>query len=313
MRKLATTILSLGAAGYWMATRNLEKIKSGPDPFDVATLSRDPEGDTVWVDRPDGTRLRAVVSGTGPTVVLTHGYGASLKEWNIVMPRLVEKGHRVIAFDWRGHGETTIGRDGISPETVAADYVAVLDHFDVNDAVLVGHSTGGYLSIATLIEHPEVSDRLKGLVLVASLAGDAAVDAPQTRLQIPMIKSGVMQAVAGTELLGYPFAASIWGPDPSPAALRVFLDVFLTADHSRLVPTLERLASTSYYDRLHTIPVPTVVICGEQDSTTPRWHSEAMARDIPNATNVWVPDAGHMLNWQAPDVLVSAIENLQPA
>lgn len=313
MRRTLTTLgtlAALGAAGFGAARWNLQRLRSNPDPFDLETLRRDPEGETVWIDRPDGTRVRAVVAGEGPTVLLSHGYGVSLKEWNVVMPRLVEAGHRVVAFDWRGHGRTSIGSDGMTPEAIAGDYAAIMEHFDVTDAVLVGHSTGGYLAITTLLEQPEVSGRLAGLVLLASLAGDALKDAPQNQAQIPLIRSGVMERIARTDLLGMPFAASIWGPDPSPAACRVFLEEFTSQDHKQLLPLLERLATTGYYDRLGEITVPTVVICGEQDSTTPRWHSEAMGRDIPHASNVWVPDAGHMLNWQAPEALVSAVAEL---
>ena len=154
MRRTLTTLTTLGglaAAGWGAARWNLQRLRSNPDPFDLDTLRRDPEGETVRIDRPDGTRIRAVVAGEGPTVLLAHGYGVSLKEWNVVMARLVEEGHRVVAFDWRGHGQTTIGTDGMSPEAIAGDYVAVMEHFDVHDAVLVGHSTGGYLAIATLL------------------------------------------------------------------------------------------------------------------------------------------------------------------
>jgi len=315
LRRTLTTLTTLGglaAAGWGAARWNLQRLRSNPDPFDLDTLRRDPEGETVRIDRPDGTRIRAVVAGEGPTVLLAHGYGVSLKEWNVVMARLVEEGHRVVAFDWRGHGQTTIGTDGMSPEAIAGDYVAVMEHFDVHDAVLVGHSTGGYLAIATLLEHPEVAERLAGLVLFASLAGDALKDAPQNQAQIPLIRSGVMERIAATDLLGMPFAASIFGPGASPAACRVFLEEFTSQDHQQLLPLLERLATTGYYDRLGAIGVPTVVICGEQDSTTPRWHSEAMGRDIPTASNVWVPDAGHMLNWQAPETLVAAVTELSP-
>lgn len=300
-------LATVGAVGFGVARWNLARLSSNPDPFDLETLRRDPPGETVWVERPDGTRIRTVVDGNGPTVLLAHGYGVSLREWNVVMARLVERGHRVIAFDWRGHGRTTIGRDGLTPEAVAGDYVAVMDRFDVHDAVLVGHSTGGYLAIATLLEHPQVAERLRGLVLFASLAGDALKDAPQNQVQIPLLRWGVMDRIVRTELLGMPFAASIVGPGASPAICRAFLEEFAAQDHQQLLPLLERMARSGYYDRLGEIDVPTVVICGERDSTTPRWHSEAMGRDIRGARTVWVPDAGHMLNWQHPDILVTTV------
>lgn len=118
--------------------------------------------------------------------------------------------------------------------------------------------------------------------------------------QLALIRSGVMQRIARTDLLGMPFAASIFGPGASSTPCRVFLEEFTSQDHKQLLPLLERLSTTGYYDRLGEITVPTVVICGEQDRTTPRWHSETMGRDIPGASITWVPDAGHMLNWQTP-------------
>ena len=315
-RRLATTGAVLAGIGG-LATVALRRVGAGiranPDPYPLDVLQRDPAGTTVWLDRPDGTRIRTIVAGAGPTVILSHGYGVSLKEWNVVSDLLTSRDRRVVCFDWRGHGQTTIGEDGMTPEAIAGDYRAVLEHFEVEDGVLVGHSTGGYLAIATLLNEPSVAERLGGLVLFASLAGDAIKDAPQNQLQIPLITSGVMDRIVRTDALGMPFAASIWGPDPSPAGCRVFLDEFAAQDHQQLVPLLQRLATTSYYDRLGEIDVPTVVVCGEEDETTPRWHAEAMGRDIPGARNVWVPDAGHMLNWQAPEVLVDVVEDLLAA
>jgi non-heme chloroperoxidase len=306
-------LLALGGAvalGTVGAKRAAAKVADHPDRFPADVVGADPAGETVWIDRPDGTRIRAIVSGEGPTVVLTHGYGMSLKTWSIVQPMLADRGRRVISFDWRGHGQTTVGSEGITPEVVAADFAAVLDHFDVHDGVLVGHSTGGYLSIAMLLTQPGSADRLTGLLLMATLAGDASVDAPQTKLQIPLITSGLMDKVVANDSLGLLFAASIWGPDPSPAALRVFLDDFASQDHQALVGLLTRMSTTSFYDRLDEITLPTIVLAGEDDRTTPRWHSETLAARIPNARSRWLPRTGHAINWQRPEAVVDAVEEL---
>lgn len=303
-------LAALGALGYGAAKRQVSRIESNPDPASAAELRAELTGDVTWIDRPDGTRMRTIVDGVGPDVVLLHGYGVSMRAWNLVQTALVAQGHRVIAADWRGHGQTNIGSDGIQPEVVAADIAAMLGLHDVRDAVLVGHSTGGYISIVTLLEHPETAERLRGLVLFASLAGDAAKDAPQTRLLIPLITSGVLQRMLQHESFALPFAASIYGPNPSPTACRVFIEDFLSNDHTALVPLLQRLAHTSFYARLGEIDVPTVVVCGEEDQTTPRWHSEQMGAGIPGARNVWVAGHGHGMNWSAPTVLVDLIAEL---
>ena len=103
--------------------------------------------------------------------------------------KLLDHGHRVIAFDPRGHRRSTIGSAGIGSESMAADDAAVLEHFDVRDAVLVGHSTGGFIAIRALLDHPELAGRLRGLVLCASWAGRILDGAPQNWLQIPLLQA----------------------------------------------------------------------------------------------------------------------------
>ena len=84
---------------------------------------------------------------------------------------LVERGHRVIAFDQRGHGRSTLGSEGSGSAAMAGDYVAILEHFDVRDGVLVGHSMGGFVAIRAMLDHPDLAQRLCGLILFATWAG----------------------------------------------------------------------------------------------------------------------------------------------
>ena len=79
---------------------------------------------------------------------------------------------------------------------MAADDAAVLEHFDVRDGVLVGHSMGGFVAIRAVLDHPELAQRLRGLVLFATLAGRILDGAPQNRLPILLLQSGVT-ATAG--------------------------------------------------------------------------------------------------------------------
>ncbi|MFT7587411.1 MAG: non-heme chloroperoxidase [Cellvibrionaceae bacterium] len=303
-------LIALIAIVWFFMKRNVDKIKQNAERYPLSQLSQDPQGETVMIDRPDGGRIRAKVAGEGDTVVLAHGYGIELLEWNVIMDQLANNGYRVIAFDQMGHGKSTIGSDGVGAMQMAASYKLVLEHFDVQNGVLVGHSMGGFLSISTLLNFPEVTERLKGLVLFASTAGDVSKGAPQNKIQVPLIKSGIMTALIKSDLIGYPFGASLMGINPYASAIRVFVDSFLAQDHSKLIPILKAMDETSYYDRLGEINVPTVVVCGKKDGTTPPWHSESLGRDIPNARNVWVPDRGHMLNWEAPEALIKVVSEL---
>ena len=225
--------------------------------------------------------------------------------------KLLDHGHRVIAFDPRGHGRSTIGSAGIGSESMAADDAAVLEHFDVRDGVLVGHSTGGFIAIRALVEHPELAGRLRGLVLCASWAGRILDGAPQNWLQIPLLQSGVLQQLMRTRTGGVLLGASFCGKHPSPAMIAVGCDMFLQQDHRPLLPILRAAMREDRYPRLAEIAVPTVVMVGSADRTTPPSHARRLAAGVPGARLVTVPDAGHILNWEAPDALVDIIRSFE--
>jgi pimeloyl-ACP methyl ester carboxylesterase len=298
----AVAAIAARAAASW--------IERQPDPVPYERLRREPEGQEVFLLRPDGTVLRTIVAGEGPPVVLAHGYGASLLEWNLVQATLVASGHRVIVFDQRGHGSSTLGADGIGSGPMAQDYVAVLEHFDVRDAVLVGHSMGGFLALRAVLDHPAVARRLRGLVLFATWAGRIYDGAPHNRLQIPLLETGILQRLARTRTGGILFGAAQCGKRPSPAMIEVFLEVFLQQAHASLVPIVRAFAREDRYPRLAEIAVPTVVMVGSADRSTPPSHARRLTAGIPGARLITVPDAGHMLNWEDPHALVQAVSSL---
>ncbi|MBC7870113.1 MAG: alpha/beta fold hydrolase, partial [Chitinophagaceae bacterium] len=270
------------------AQATAQKIKANADPYPLELLQKPISGDEVIIQREDGTKIRAISAGSGPTVILAHGYGYSLSEWNIVWTMLISVGYQVIAFDQRGHGQSTIGRDGIGSKQMAEDYKAVLAHFDVRDAIFVGHSMGSFLMLIFMLSYPEiVTQRLKGAVIFAGTAGNVVKGSTQNRLQIPLIKLGIIERVAKSGVYGWLFGASLYGDQPSPAGIQAFLEIFNEQPHQKLIPILEALANEDYYARLGEISLPCVVICGEKDKTTPRWHSERMAAEIPGARNIW--------------------------
>ncbi|KAI9008696.1 Alpha/Beta hydrolase protein [Hyaloraphidium curvatum] len=306
----AATAGLIGLAARSVA-REAARLRALPDPIPRAELFADPPGAVTHTTRPDGTKLRVVdTGGDGPAVVLSHGYGVTAKTWNVVAHALAKKGFRVVTFDQRGHGGSTVGADGIATLPMAGDLVAVFDHAGVTDAVLVGHSMAGFLSIAALTELDGLASKLKGLILFASFAGDVGRNAPQNKVQIPLIKWGILQRIVSGDDVGALFAASILGDRPFPAAIDAFLSEFRAQDLARLTPILEAFEKEDRGPLLPRITVPTVVICGKADKTTPPWQTARLVEGIPGAREVLVEGAGHMLNWEAPDALVEAVVEL---
>jgi non-heme chloroperoxidase len=80
--------------------------------------------------------------GSGPPVVLIHGYPLSCRAWDKQIPVLLEAGRRVIMYDRRGFGKSSQPTTGYDYDTFAADLDALMGKLDLHDAVIVGHSMG---------------------------------------------------------------------------------------------------------------------------------------------------------------------------
>src|SRR4026208_1132317 len=117
----------------------------------------------------DGVAIYYEIRGSGPALILTHGFAASAEMFAKVVDPLSET-HTVITWDQRGHGRSDYPTDPekYSPDLAVADIAALLDPAGVESAVIGGHSLGGYLSFEFLLAHPA---RTMGLVLIGSGPG----------------------------------------------------------------------------------------------------------------------------------------------
>lgn len=309
--RLAAVAALAGLLGWAGGRAFVASIERNPDPFTRERLLAEPEGEETLVSRPDGTVLRAMIAGQGPPVVFVHGYTADFTEWNFVWDELQAQGFRVIAFDQRGHGASNIGSDGIGSEPMAADLAAVLAHFDVRDGVLVGHSMGGFITIRAVLDHPDIAQRLRGLVLFATWAGRILDGAPQNRIQVPLMERGVLRRLLDNKTFAMLLGAAQCGSRPSPAMISVFIESLIKHldDHGPLTLIVRAFMREDRYPRLGEIAVPTVVMVGSADRTTPPSHSRRLADGIRGARLVTVPQAGHLLNWEAADDLIKVIES----
>lgn len=272
-------------------------------------IDRPLEWDEKLVERPDGTSIRTLSAGAGPrTAILAHGYGYTADEWSVVGPTLVDAGFRVIAFDQRGHGGSTIGSEGIGTRQMAGDYGAVLAAHDVADGVLVGHSMGGFLALAFLLDGPDDERaRIGACLLMATFAGDVSRDNPQNRVQIPLLKSGILQRLLGIDAIATAFTRTLVGRPFDKAMVDPFIAPFRAQNHARLVPILEAFVSENNYGRLGEIDTPCTIVVGSRDKTTPPFHTRDLHAGIAGSKLVTIPDKGHLLNWEAPDEIVAEI------
>jgi pimeloyl-ACP methyl ester carboxylesterase len=112
---------------------------------------RTPAGFTHKTLPTPGSRLHYVQGGTGPTILLLHGWPQNWSEWRHVMPDLA-KDHTVIAPDWRGAGSSGRPQSGYDANSIAEELKILVDHVDNGPVTIVGHDWGaafGYAYAAT--------------------------------------------------------------------------------------------------------------------------------------------------------------------
>ena len=270
-------------------------------------------GTETVIERPDGTRILSTVSGSGTNgdVVLAHGYAIDRHCWNIIASELVRRGHRVISFDQRGHGKSNIGRDGIGSSQMSSDYLAVLERHDVRNGVMVGHSMGGFVLINALVDHSEaMSKHLKGAVLMATFAGDVNRKNPQNRVQIPLIRSGLMRRLINSDKFATNMAKTLLGDEKPAEFIAPFVRTFREQDLRGLMPILEAFVRENRYPDLSRISMKCTIVVGDKDKTTPLFHTEWLHNGIVGSKLRSVSGKGHMLNWEAPEVLIEEIAAL---
>jgi non-heme chloroperoxidase len=266
-------------------------------------------GERTKVETSDGAVLDVHVAGDGPAVVLPHCWTGTMEVWAPVAARLVAAGHRVVRYDQRGHGGSTVGSGGFTIERFGDDLRDVLEALDVRDAVVAGHSLGGMTAQSFAIRHPEaLRERVRALVLVGT-APAAVVWAPLARVTRRLMRSpkleNRMRARGGS-----PFVRGVFGARPNRAAVLATRDAFVNTSPDVRVGVLDSMLNFDLRPQLHTITVPTVIVSGTRDTLTPPRWSRAIAKAIPGARLETVKGAGHMLPYEVPDLLVGLIQQL---
>ncbi len=246
-------------------------------------------------------------AGSGPPIVLVHGINVDLELWSPVFDDLVASGHRVVAFDLRGHGESTVGSYGQNVDLMADDLKDVLEHLDLRHAIVVGHSTGGMAALTLATRHPgAAAERLAGLVLVATTAG-GVFEVPRNMAQLALLKLGAGYRLVSHPRHGLVLAAEYFAPQPPLSQVRALATMWAeTAEHYFDDNGLA-LADYDVRDRLAGVPVPSLVVVGDRDKALPPRMSQFLASRLPDARLERLEGIGHMVPWEAPEALVDMI------
>ena len=228
---------------------------------------------TVGRENSAGIEIFYEDHGAGQPVVLIHGYPLSGRAWDRQVPALLDAGYRVITYDRRGFGQSSQPASGYDYDTFAADLNALLEHLDLREGVLVGHSMGtgevtrylGRYGPARVARGVLVSPIPPFLLQTPDNPGGIPQDlfdgfAQAARADTPAWMKGFLDTFYNTETLR--------GTLVSDQAFAASWNLAVTASAAAAVACIGTWA-TDFRDDLPKIDVPILVIQGDADQVLP--------------------------------------------
>jgi non-heme chloroperoxidase len=222
----------------------------------------------------DGTQIYYKDWGSGPVVVMSHGWPLSSDSWESQMLFLASNGCRVIAHDRRGHGRSTQTWHGNEMDTYADDLAALLDQLDIKGATLVGFSTGGGEITRYIGRHG--SKRVAKAVLVSAVP-PLMVKTAANPLGLPVAvfdgiragsladRSQLYKDIAGGPFFGF----NRPGAKSSQGMIDSFWAQGMQGGHKNTFDCIKAFSETDFTEDLKKFDIPTLVIHGDDDQIVP--------------------------------------------
>ena len=248
----------------------------------------------------DGVRLSYTDDGSGPVVVLIHGYTAPATAWVLTSDALLAAGYRVVAFDRRSTGESETTMFGQRMARHGRDLGELLQHLDLGSATLVGASMGGNTIWAYVDQFGTA--RVNGVVIVDQ------TPSMLNRPDWPHGFYGFEAANAGTLFAaGIPDTGRGRAPEKSTAELgRLFERLggppaFRDPAVSETLALLNDHALQDWRDVVQRTDRPVLMIAGRESQVWPCGHAEAAIAGNTYGRAVVIEDAGHAVSFDQPD------------
>jgi pimeloyl-ACP methyl ester carboxylesterase len=314
-----------------------QRVKSKAPPYAVASavaigalaaialvnrhLSKKAEHDNPPAGRfleVNGVRLHYVERGSGEPLVLLHGNGSMIQDFESSgLIDLAAKNYRVIVFDRPGFGHSDRPRNVVwTPDAQAELIKQALERVGVSNAVVLGHSWGASVAVALALKYPGL---VRGLVLASGYyyptarADVVAMGAPALPLIGDLLSHTVSPLLSRaawpmmmTKIFGPRSVPKKFEAFPKEMALRPSQIRASAAESALMIPDAFHLRN-QYAD----MKMPVVIIAGEQDrlididTQSARLHS-----DVPQSTFHRVAGNGHMIQQTATDQVMSAIREV---
>jgi|GEM_PF-3566445 len=308
----ALTIAATAAVGVASAAYGAQKIMMNSLSKTEVDFEFQVE-EQLFITATDGTKLVVYRDGpkdsTKPTLVFLHGYALCAPIWAYQFDLLREE-YDLVAIDLRGHGASEYAdEDEFVLRNFADDLVCVIDQLGLEDIVLVGHSTGGVVSMAYLEYFSDhARDHVRGLCLVSTLAHPPYhhVEPIGEAMAKFSLTGQLFHVVADIPLIGFPMSRFALGKKASNSVAEFVRRSIVSTDRHVCANVLRMLASFNFSETLRNYIGPSMVIVGTSDPVTPLDDSQRMA-DYLGGKEIVIEDVGHAPMLESPDEFNAAL------
>jgi pimeloyl-ACP methyl ester carboxylesterase len=266
----------------------------------------------------NGVRLHYVERGSGTPLVLLHGNGSMIQDFESSgLIDLAAKNYRVIVFDRPGFGHSDRPRNVVWTPAAQADLInSALHRLGVSHAIVLGHSWGASVAVALALKYPKL---VQGLVLASgyyypTLRPDVvALSAPAVPLvgdilghTLSPIISRVMWPLLMAKIFGPRSVPKKFEGFPKEMALRPSQIRASAAETALMIPD-----AFHFRDQYVNLKMPVVIVAGDEDRLIDiDAQSTRLHRDVPQSRFHRVPGTGHMIHQTATGVVMSAINEV---
>ncbi|HEX9098313.1 MAG TPA: alpha/beta fold hydrolase [Candidatus Dormibacteraeota bacterium] len=240
-------------------------------------------------------------AGRGDPLILIHGLADDHRAWRRALPDLMLR-HRVLMYDLRGHGGTSLGRPDGTLSQLGGDLAALMDAAGVDRAHIAGFSLGGTIAMRLAIDHPA---RVRGLVLVATSSRVGRVAADWYRQRAEMVDRGDPKL---RETLDRD-AADVYAESASELPDGLLIRRESTADprgYGNACAAMAALNAAPLDPELSRISAPTLIVASDKDRHCPPKAAEIIAAGILGSRLEIIPGAGHPIPVEKPRELAAS-------
>ncbi|MEJ2501584.1 MAG: alpha/beta fold hydrolase, partial [Campylobacterales bacterium] len=239
-----------------------------------------------------------------PALIFIHGFPLNRTMWQPQMEALKGR-YRLIAYDLRGHGESSLGEEDFTMERFVQDLLGLMEALRIEKATLCALSMGGYIALNAAESHPE---RFNALVLCDT---QCSADTPEGKAKrntaIKAVqRDGVEPFAEG--LLGKLFAPGSFETNPQAvAAAREMITATSALSLERSLRAMRERDETC--SKLPSITVPVLVVVGEADKISPPESARYLHENIEHSRLAVIKNAGHLSNLENPDAFNDALKS----